>query len=35
MFVYAKFELNKLEFYGDAGSLESMIKFMVKDYMSN
>jgi hypothetical protein len=35
MFVYAKFELNKLEYYGDQGGLEDMIKFMVKDYMSN
>ena len=35
MFIYAKFELNKLEYYGEEGSLEQMIKFIVKDYMNN
>lgn len=30
MYIYSKFELNKLEFFGESGSLEDEIKFMVE-----
>ena len=34
MYIYSKFELNKLEFFGETGSLEDEIKYMVEQYMS-
>lgn len=35
MYVFSKFEINKLEFFGEAGNLETEIKYMVKEYLSS
>lgn len=33
IYVFAKFELNKLEFFGETGSLETQIKYMIQQHM--
>lgn len=35
MYIFAKFEINKLEFFGELGSVEKNIKYMVESHMSS